>query len=321
VLRYAQLPINNDTTGNREFATVEEFLIAALACLEHHWNNHEFCNSEWCPWKAKAEAKANAEAKAKAKAMNDSDDDDTDSDSDDDDDAIEADWSSSSAKYRDKKKDPLLYAEMLEIHSKYTTPTRLHEVHHTWSTQKNEAMNQSIAKYAPKGRDYSTTGSLYRRVLAAVGVNSGGMHYFSKVLEKIGCCVPPSRQLRFFDTRDHQNQYDYSYKQRPCNKRKRNEKNTEAMAVQAKEDKAGPQYKTGLALEIMFDSEDRAPRTNAATTAASKAATTATSKAPCVRCGGTDHKRSNSKKCRFFKGRKLPSGEWLCFSCLSCSVF
>jgi len=81
--------------------------------------------------------------------------------------------------------------------------------------------------------------------------NSGGMHYFSKVLEKIGCCVPPSRQLRFFDTRDHQN----------------------------------------------------------------------TSKAPCVRCGGTDHKRSNSKKCRFFKGRKLPSGEWLCFSCLSCSVF
>jgi hypothetical protein len=103
VLRYAQLPINNDTTGNREFATVEEFLIAALACLEHHWNNHEFCNSEWCPWKAKAEAKANAEAKAKAKAMNDSDDDDTDSDSDDDDDAIEADWSSSSASTATKK--------------------------------------------------------------------------------------------------------------------------------------------------------------------------------------------------------------------------
>ena len=35
-----------------------------------------------------------------------------------------------------QKKDPLLYAEMLEIHNKYTTPTRLHEVHHTWSTQK-----------------------------------------------------------------------------------------------------------------------------------------------------------------------------------------
>jgi hypothetical protein len=103
------------------------------------------------------------------------------------------------------------------------------------NTEKNEAMNQSIAKCAPKGRDYSATGSLYRRVLAAVGVNSGGMHYFSKVLEKIGCCVPPSRQLRFFDTRDHQN----------------------------------------------------------------------TSKAPCVRCGGTDHKRSNSKKCRFFKGRSF----------------
>jgi hypothetical protein len=28
------------------------------------------------------------------------------------------------SKYRDKKKDPLLYAEMLEIHNKYTTPTR-----------------------------------------------------------------------------------------------------------------------------------------------------------------------------------------------------
>jgi hypothetical protein len=59
-------------------------------------------------------------------------------------------------------------------------------MHHGWSTQRNEAMNQSIAKFAPKGRDFSRTGSLH-----PCRTNTGGMHYFSTVLKKIGCCPPP----------------------------------------------------------------------------------------------------------------------------------
>jgi hypothetical protein len=168
----------------------------------------------------------------------------------------------------------------------------------------NEAMNQSIAKFAPKGRDFSRTGSLHRRIMAAVGTNTGGMHYFSTVLEKIGCCPPPAAQDLFFDTRDHRNEYGFRYKSQPCNKRKRSAENVAKMSVQAKEKKTEPEYRTGIALEINFGTDDPALPTNSATTA-----TAATSKEECRRCGGTDHKRSSSKKCPHNKDRKLPPGE------------
>ncbi len=31
--------------------TYEEFRIAVLVCLEHHFENHEHCLDEWCPAK------------------------------------------------------------------------------------------------------------------------------------------------------------------------------------------------------------------------------------------------------------------------------
>jgi hypothetical protein len=82
--------------------------------------------------------------------------------------------------------------------------------------------------------------------------------------------------------------------------------NVAKMSVQAKE-KKGPEYKTGIALDILFGTADPALPTNSATTA-----TAATSEDPakgCKRCGGTDHKRSSSKKCPYHKDRKLPPGE------------
>jgi hypothetical protein len=117
----------------------------------------------------------------------------------------------------------------------------------------NEAMNQSIAKFAPKGRDFSRTGSLHRRIMAAVGTNTGGMHYFSTVLEKIGCCPPPAAQDLFFDTRDHRNEYGFRYKSQPCNKRKRSAENVAKMSVQAKEKKLNPNTEQELRLRLILE--------------------------------------------------------------------
>jgi hypothetical protein len=91
---------------------------------------------------------------------------------------------------------------MLDIHEKYTTDERLDEMHHGWSTQRvDEPEHRQVCS---KGaRLLSSTGLLHRRIMAAVGTNTGGMHYFSTVLKKIGCCPPPAEQDLFFDTRYH----------------------------------------------------------------------------------------------------------------------
>ena len=50
-------------------------------------------------------------------------------------------------------------------------PTRLKESLHEFNTQKNEAMNASITKYAPKTKTYGMTISLTNRVMIAIGIN------------------------------------------------------------------------------------------------------------------------------------------------------
>ena len=50
-------------------------------------------------------------------------------------------------------------------------------LHHNNNTQMNEAMNTSVAKYAPKVKSYS---SLQTRVAIAAGIHNVGKHKFWK---------------------------------------------------------------------------------------------------------------------------------------------
>ena len=45
---------------------------------------------------------------------------------------------------------------------------------HNCSSQSNEAMNQSVARYAPKNKAYGTSMSLTYRVMIAVGIRNMG---------------------------------------------------------------------------------------------------------------------------------------------------
>jgi hypothetical protein len=290
---------------HRNTATEEEFEDASKAVLEHHWNNHDHCGAEWCPYKKKMEVAAEAAAAAAgdvesqgvAEAPTET--------------ASKA--TSSTAKFRNKLEQPELYALMKGIHGKYTTPVRLHEVFHAWSTQKNEAMNQCFTKYAPKGRDYSGSGSLFRRICTGVGVVSVGLlEYYPAVFSWLGCKDKlPTEQTRFFASRDKKNAYHYNRKCMTSVKRKRAEAKTEDMKVQAKEGAStskneGNDYRPGMALEIDMGDDGATP------------VATATNVKKCSRCGGTDHQRSNSKKCRYYKERSLPSSECVSFRVLLC---
>jgi hypothetical protein len=96
----------------------------------------------------------------------------------------------------------------------------------------------------------------------------------------------------------------------PSVNRKRAEAKTEDMKVQAKEGAStskneGNDYRPGMALEIDICDDGATPVATATTVKKG-------------RCGGTDHQRSNSKKCRYYKERSLPSGECVSFRVLLC---
>ena len=76
--------------------------------------------------------------------------------------------------YRCKVKDKVLYQQMRDAYEPFTNEERLRESLHSYSTQKNEAMNNSVAKYAPKTRTYSTTMALTNRVMIAIGTSNLG---------------------------------------------------------------------------------------------------------------------------------------------------
>ena len=120
--------------------------------VEHLFNHHEYCDEKWC------QPKLNARLKRKEEG--------------------------SQSHYRCKEKDKELYTQIWKAYRPFTTPTRLKESLHDFDTQKNEAMNASIAKYAPKTKTYGMTISLTNRVMIARGINNKGQRNIGTMYTK-----------------------------------------------------------------------------------------------------------------------------------------
>ena len=73
-----------------------------------------------------------------------------------------------------------MYTQIWKVYQPFTTPTRLKESLHEFNTQKNEAMNASITKYAPKTKTHGMTISLTNRVTIAIGINNYGAEKYSR---------------------------------------------------------------------------------------------------------------------------------------------
>ena len=114
--------------------TLEEFINRSKACLEHLFNNHQYCDPKWCK-----------PLQAAMKAMNDdlpdpptpSYPEDTDEEQYDDDETTESSF------YRSKDEDEDAYQQMKEALSHYITPERLNECLHSFHTQINEVLTTS----------------------------------------------------------------------------------------------------------------------------------------------------------------------------------
>ena len=82
--------------------------------------------------------------------------------------------------YRNKIDHADLYRDMTAAYQPYITEAILTQLRHKWPTQGNEALNNSVNAYAPKGRTYSLTASLDTRVAIVGGVQVVGYYYFWK---------------------------------------------------------------------------------------------------------------------------------------------
>jgi hypothetical protein len=126
--------------------TFEEFKNSAMSPVLHHFNDHSKCGT-WCHHRDKDKTEL-----AKLK------------------------------KYRCKTSNNKLYLQCLEIIERFTTKERLRECHHVMNSQKNEAMNRSVMRYAPKEKTYCETMALTLRLNMAISIDSlGHATYFERL--------------------------------------------------------------------------------------------------------------------------------------------
>ena len=67
-----------------------------------------------------------------------------------------------------------VYKQIVDALKPYITKESFIQLAYPWHTQRNEAMIQAVSTFAPKGRTYSLTASLYRRVVLAAGTQIVG---------------------------------------------------------------------------------------------------------------------------------------------------
>ena len=113
--------------------------------------------------------------------------------------------------YRNKYNDAKVYNQIKKAYLPYTTEARLKESLHLYDTQKNEDMNNSIAKYAPKTKRYGMTISLTNRVMIAIGVsNLGAEAYWKRVYLRLVIPMSPET-ISFLQNQDKYRSYRSTY--------------------------------------------------------------------------------------------------------------
>ena len=109
--------------------------------------------------------------------------------------------------YRSKTKDSTLYEQILGAYLPFTKESRLKESLQNFSTQNNEALNNSVAKYAPKTRTYSTSMALTNRVMIAIGTcNLDVSIFWSRVFVDLGLSMNEETKL-FLISKDNNSTY------------------------------------------------------------------------------------------------------------------
>lgn len=135
-----------------------EWVNAAKAVLEHHFDNHEFCG-DFCQRKNQTPEEREVCTKV----------------------------------YRSMEEHKVLYEELKKVMEPFISIEGLREVSHGGDTQANESMNNAVSWLAPKNKTYCGSISLLNRVSVALCVNLLGYDVFmEKLFSTLGLVMNPS---------------------------------------------------------------------------------------------------------------------------------
>ena len=198
-----------------------EWVDAAKAVLEHHFDNHEYCG-DFC--KRAQEILDNV---------------------------------NNGKFYRNKEEDKELYNILVEVIAPFITMDRLAEIGHGHDTNVNEALNNIISWFAPKNKTYCLSRSLINRVNCAVSINSIGFDSFYKqVFDCLGVDVPQPT-VYYIEQRERWRQTRIRKSKTFEHKKKRSQKMHKKLREHTKDVQdditAGKGYKTGVAMDMTQD--------------------------------------------------------------------
>ena len=264
-------------------------LNAGKAVIEHHFDNHQYCGG-WCRRKIQLEKEAVGDTTNKKKE------------------------DKKKKFYRDKTKDAKLYDKLQSLMARFITLEALQEVAHDMDTCANESFNNTIAWLAPKNKVYSGTNSLKNRIGIAIGISTlGTLEYFQRLFQKMGIQLTAD-VLHYLKVKSHsrQRRLDKTKTREYKKKRKADEferlKKETIEATTARQKRDGT-YKPGIGMTGGYD-DDEEEGEDDSKPAAKIAAADAAAPAPgggrnrCTKCGGSDHQRSTSRKCKYYVPRK-----------------
>jgi hypothetical protein len=240
--------------------TFEEFRNQAKSPILHHFNDHSQCGT-WCQ-----HTKKSKDELRKLK------------------------------KYRCKERNAKLYLQCDEIMERFCSEERLRECHHQMSSQKNEAMNRSIMRYAPKDKTYGRTMALTSRINIAIGIDCvGHPEYYERLFKAMHFGITEltySGLRRMWRKKEYGRMYSGLKSVKLRRRLKARTKMIEGVAKMEVDLEEGRCYSTGIVLENEDDQQGEPParkkgrRNNPLTNA----------KQVC-KCGGEDHQRVSSKNC------------------------
>ena len=209
--------------------SLNEFKKAIKCIVEHLFDNHEYCDPQWC--KRKRIDKYNKNLPPGKDPL-----------------------LYPSGFYRCKVKFFKLYNQINEcIIEKVTIHVLLIQCLHQYSTQRNEGMNTSVKKYARKGRTDGTSMSLNSQVMIFLSILNKCYHIFwGDIFETLSFDMSPEFN-KFLGNKDSKKKRKNEYESRRDIKIKRAKKNNDKIKKEAekvmRDIKRGSTYGAGVAIE------------------------------------------------------------------------
>jgi hypothetical protein len=249
-----------------------EFVGCGQAVLEHHFGNHEYCGV-WCPRR-----RENQQQRAASDRF-----------------------------YRCKVKDAKLYACLQDLIARFVTLECLKELAHSFDTQVNESLNNTIAWLAPKNKCYGGSQSLSNRVSIAIGMNSIGLSKtFARIFKALSITMTPNVE-HFLSVRQTNRQKRIDKCKTSEKKKERNKsifdkiRKDEVVRRQGERKKKDAAiYKSGMHMADDNDDEDAGPPR-------AKKPKTNHKDSICPHCGRKGHVQKRSKQCLHYSGKPKQS--------------